>query len=74
MKLEQMLAKLEQIERLALDTVDQHPRLDIERQKLIAAIARQLRDHIQDQLQSGSREPLAQRERRRESRRAADHL
>ena len=56
MRLDEMLRKLEQIERQAQLTAAEHPHgLPIERQRLIIAIARQLRTHLKDQLRQGAR-------------------
>ena len=55
-----MLAKVEQIEEQARLTLDEHPHgHTIERQRLILAIARQVRAHLADQLASGERERVA---------------
>jgi hypothetical protein len=58
MRLDEMLRKLEQIERQAQLTAVEYPQgLPIERQRLIIAIARQLRTHLKDQLRHGTRHP-----------------
>ncbi len=60
MKLEDIIAKLEQIEQQANLTLNEFPRgPTIERQRLIAAIARQVRTHLRDQLRHGDRDPLS---------------
>jgi hypothetical protein len=60
LKLEELLAKVEQIEEQARLTLDEHPQgHTIERQRLILAIARQVRAHLADQLAGGEREPVA---------------
>ena len=61
MRLEELLVKLEQIERQAALTVEEHPRgLAVERQRLIMAIARQLQSHLRDQVEAGPREPVTE--------------
>jgi len=58
MRLDEMLRKLEQIERQAHLTAVEYPNgLPVERQRLIIAIARQLRTHLKDQLRQGTRDP-----------------
>ena len=58
MKLEHILAKLEQIERQAELTISEHPGgLSIERQRLIAGLASQLQTYVRDQLRAGQRTP-----------------
>jgi len=58
MRLDELLRKLEQIERQAQLTAAEYPHgLAVERQRLIIAIARQLRTHLKDQLRHGERSP-----------------
>jgi hypothetical protein len=58
MKLEELLAKLEQIEAQAVLTLHEYPSgHTVERQRLIISIARQLQTHLNDQLHHGSRTP-----------------
>jgi len=60
MKLEELTAKLEQIEQQASLTLSEYPRgLTVERQRLIVGIARQLRAHLQDQIRAGQRQRVA---------------
>ena len=59
MRLEELVAKLAQIEEHATLTLDEYPHgLTVERQRLIVTIAKQLRLHVQDQLRLGPRKPL----------------
>ena len=63
-KLEDLLSKVEQIEEQANLTLSEYPHgHTIERQRLIMAIAKQIRSHLADQMRLGSREPVAQRPR-----------
>lgn len=56
MKLEHILAKLEQIERQAELTLSEYPGgLSVERQRLIAGLASQLQTYVRDQLRAGQR-------------------
>jgi hypothetical protein len=58
MKLEDLVTKMEQIEQQAALTLDEYPDgLTVERQRLVMAIARQVRAHLVDQLRGGPREP-----------------
>lgn len=58
MKLENILAKLEQIERQAELTISEYPGgLGVERQRLIAGLASQLQTYVRDQLRAGQRAP-----------------
>jgi hypothetical protein len=58
MKLEDLITKMEQIEQQAALTLDEYPNgLTVERQRLVIAIARQVRAHLSDQLRAGPREP-----------------
>ena len=57
MKLENILAKLEQIERQAQLTLSEYPGgLGLERQRLIAGLASQLQTYVRDQLRAGQRD------------------
>ena len=59
MKIEEIIAKLEQIEQQASLTLAEYPQgLTIERQRLILALAKQLQSHLSAQLRAGPREPL----------------
>lgn len=59
MKLEELAAKLAQIEEQANLTLDEYPHgLAVERQRLIVTLAKQLRQHVEDQLRLGPRKPL----------------
>jgi hypothetical protein len=59
LKLEDLLAKLEQIEEQARLSLDEYPQgHTLERQRLILAIARQMKAHLADQLVAGEREPV----------------
>ena len=63
MRLEELVAKLAQIEEQATLTLDEYPHgLTVERQRLIVMIAKQLRLHVQDQLRLGPRKPLREEE------------
>ena len=56
-KLEDLLSKVEQIEEQASLTLTEYPTgHTIERQRLIMAIAKQIRSHLSDQLRTGDRE------------------
>ena len=56
MKLEGLLAKVQQIEEQAALTLNEYPRgLTVERQRLILGIARQMKAHLEDQLRLGQR-------------------
>jgi hypothetical protein len=58
MKLEDLITKMEQIEQQAALTLDEYPDgLTVERQRLVLAIARQVRAHLVDQLRGGPRAP-----------------
>jgi len=58
MKLEELIAKIAQIEEQAALTLDEYPRgLTVERQRLIVGIAKQIRAHLQDQVKAGERLP-----------------
>lgn len=59
MKLEELIAKMQQIEEQASLTLDEYPHgLTKERVRLLRAIARQVRNHLADQLNAGGREAL----------------
>ena len=59
MKLEELAAKLAQIEEQANLTLGEYPHgLALERQRLIVTLAKQLRQHVEDQLRLGPRKPL----------------
>ncbi|OGA73764.1 MAG: hypothetical protein A3G81_28315 [Betaproteobacteria bacterium RIFCSPLOWO2_12_FULL_65_14] len=61
LRIEQLITKMEQIERQAALTLDEHPNgHPVERQRLIMAIARQVHFHLIDQLEAGEREPQPQ--------------
>ena len=56
LKLEELIAKLDQIEEQVALTLHEYPRgHTIERQRLVLAIARQVRSHLADQLRRGTR-------------------
>lgn len=58
LKLEDLLSKIEQIDQQAALTLSEYPNgHTLERQRLIIAIARQIRSHLQDQVRLGEREP-----------------
>ena len=57
LKLEDLLSKIAQIDEQAALTLAEYPNgHTIERQRLIIAIARQIRSHLQDQMRQGERE------------------
>lgn len=57
-KLEDLLSKVEQIEQQANLTLSEYPNgHTVERQRLIMAIAKQIRSHLADQVRLGEREP-----------------
>ena len=59
MKLEELIAKMQQIEEQASLTLDEYPHGHTkERVRLLRAIARQVRNHLADQLNAGGREVL----------------
>lgn len=59
LKLEQLVTKIQQIEQQAVLTLHEYPNgHTVERQRLIMAIARQVRSHLLDQLEAGERQPL----------------
>lgn len=63
-KLEDLLSKVEQIEQQANLTLTEYPHgHTVERQRLIMAIAKQIRSHLSDQLRVGNREPDPERPR-----------
>ena len=58
LKLEDLLSKVEQIEEQANLTLTEYPNgHTLERQRLIMAIAKQVRSHLADQLRLGDRQP-----------------
>ena len=60
LKLEELIAKLAQIEEQASLTLSEYPHgLTVERQRLIVGIAKQVKSHLEDQLRRGGREPRA---------------
>jgi hypothetical protein len=61
MKLEELLAKLQQIEQQAALTVSEYPHgLTVERQRLIIGLAKQMQAHLRDQVRHGERGGPAQ--------------
>jgi hypothetical protein len=57
MKLEELIAKMQQIEEQASLTLHEYPHGHTkERVRLLLAIARQVRNHLTDQMNGGSRE------------------
>jgi hypothetical protein len=60
MKLEELIGKIEQIEEQVHLTLHEYPRgHTIERQRLVLAIAKQIRAHLTDQLAAGARKAFA---------------
>ena len=60
MKLEELIFKMQQIEEQAALTLHEYPRgHTVERQRLVMAIAKQVRAHLMDQVAEGDREALA---------------
>lgn len=58
LKLEELLAKLQQIEQQAALTLAEYPRgLALERQRLIVALSKQMQIHLRDQFRHGERRP-----------------
>lgn len=58
LKLEELIAKIEQIEQQAALTLHEYPAgHTVERQRLVIALAKQVRSHLVDQLEAGEREP-----------------
>jgi hypothetical protein len=56
LKLEELLSKIEQIEEQVTLTLHEYPHgHTIERQRLVLAIAKQIRSHLMDQLRGGTR-------------------
>ena len=56
MKLEELIAKMEQIEEQVALTLQEYPRgHTVERQRLVLAIVKQIRSHLADQLRTGRR-------------------
>ena len=61
MKLEELIAKMEQIEEQAQLTLAEYPHgLTRERVRLVMALAKQVRAHVTDQLQAGAREAVTE--------------
>lgn len=59
MKLEELIFKMQQIEEQVALTLDEYPHgHTLERQRLVLAIAKQVRAHLADQLTAGDRKPL----------------
>jgi hypothetical protein len=59
MKLEELISKIEQIEEQVHLTLHEYPRgHTIERQRLVLAIAKQIRAHLTDQLAAGERKAV----------------
>ena len=62
MKLEELVAKIAQIEEHATLTLEEYPgRLSLERQRHNLGLARQIRAHLEDQLRAGQRQPETER-------------
>jgi hypothetical protein len=60
MKLEELIGKIEQIEEQVHLTLHEYPRgHTIERQRLVLAIAKQIRAHLTDQLAAGERKAVS---------------
>jgi hypothetical protein len=60
MKLEELIAKVAQIEEQASLTLSEYPRgLTVERQRLILGISKQIRSHLEDQMRDGERRPAS---------------
>ena len=58
LKLEELLAKLQQIEQQAALTLDEYPHgLTVERQRLIIGLAKHMQSHLRDQVRHGDRQP-----------------
>lgn len=58
LKLEELIAKIEQIEQQSALTLHEYPHgHTVERQRLVIALAKQVRSHLVDQLEAGEREP-----------------
>ena len=56
MKLEELISKIAQIEEQVSRTLDEYPHgHTLERQRLVLAIAKQVRSHLTDQLRAGQR-------------------
>ena len=59
MKLEDLISKMQQIEEQVSLTLHEYPRgHTVERQRLVLAIARQVRAHLMDQAKAGGREAI----------------
>ena len=60
MKLEELIAKMQQIEEQVALTLHEYPQgHTIERQRLVLAIAKQVRAHLMDQAAAGERQVIA---------------
>jgi hypothetical protein len=60
MKLEELIFKMQQIEEQAALTLHEYPHgHTVERQRLVMAIAKQVRSHLVDQVRAGERKPVA---------------
>lgn len=60
MKLEELIVKVQQIEEQVSLTLNEYPRgHTIERQRLVLAIAKQVRAHLTDQLAAGERKAVS---------------
>jgi hypothetical protein len=60
LKLEELISKLQQIEEQVSLTLHEYPHgHTIERQRLVLAIAKQVRSHLTDQLRAGQRTVVA---------------
>lgn len=56
LKLEELITKMQQIEEQVAFTLQEYPRgHTVERQRLVLAIAKQVRAHLEDQLKGGPR-------------------
>lgn len=56
LKLEELISKIAQIEEQVSRTLDEYPHgHTLERQRLVLAIAKQVRSHLADQLRAGQR-------------------
>lgn len=58
LKIEDLLAKLQQIEQQAALTLDEYPHgLTVERQRLIIGLTKLMQSHLRDQVRHGERQP-----------------
>ena len=61
LKLEELISKMEQIEEQVARTLHEYPHgHTLERQRLVLAIAKQVRSHLVDQLRGGQRVAVLQ--------------